>query len=362
MCAILLRSLCGRISRCKDSPRSPIPIPCSGTSRWSPAPIGCDASGHQRRRRRSIAVNRGNCHPGSRTAGAGANARDFRRRDCARPLSSKAEVIEDEPGRSDGKKEVGFSYPRVRAVAATGQEPHAADRAAACSGHSAAVGTARPAGRDRCAGDRPVLRRDERGGRCDLRQPAAAVRDRGGDRLRQEGGRFHGAGRGRRVPGDRGGLQVDVTDRPGGRPGRRRRTGPDQLQRVRRHPGRPSDRGAVRPLSHHSTAVVSRFLRWSTLRADRGVGGVPVHGLRAELLLPDLQRRTDLGWSIHRWLRRFRRVHLRFRQSDAHPDRPAPHPEHLCLVPLRHLSDTRRLRGHRGTHQIRRRATRPQAC
>ena len=69
--------------------------------RWSPAPIGCDASGHQRRRRRSIAVNRGNCHPGSRTAGAGATARDFRRRDCARPQSSKAEVIEDEPSRSD---------------------------------------------------------------------------------------------------------------------------------------------------------------------------------------------------------------------------------------------------------------------
>ena len=40
---------------------------------------------------------------------------------------------------------------------------------------------------------------------------------------------------------------------------------------------------------------VPRLLRRPPVRADRGVGRVPVHRLRAELLLPDLQRRADRG-------------------------------------------------------------------
>ena len=44
-----------------------------------------------------------------------------------------------------------------------------------------------------------------------------------------------------------------------------------------------------------------------------------------------------VGRRVHRWRGCVRRVHLRLRQPDADPDRPAPHPEHLHLVPLRRL-------------------------
>ena len=56
--------------------------------------------------------------------------------------------------------------------------------------------------------------------------------------------------------------------------------GADQLQRLRRHRRRPGHRGAVRPVPHHPAAVVSRLLRRAPLRADRGVGRQPDHGLR----------------------------------------------------------------------------------
>ena len=45
------------------------------------------------------------------------------------------------------------------------------------------------------------------------------------------------------------------------------RAGADQLQRVRRHPGRPGHRGALRPVPHHPVAVLPRLLRWPSLRA-----------------------------------------------------------------------------------------------
>ena len=102
-----------------------------------------------------------------------------------------------ETSRGNGK--VGSAHSRLRAVAAAGQEPHAADRGAARGRHPAAAGPARPAGRDQGPGDRAVLRGDERGRRRAVRQPAAAVRRRRRHRLRQEGRRFDRAGRRRRA-------------------------------------------------------------------------------------------------------------------------------------------------------------------
>ncbi len=53
-----------------------------------------------------------------------------------------------------------------------------------------------------------------------------------------------------------------------GGPGGRR---DDQLQRLRRHPDRSDHRGAVRPVPQHPIAGLSRVLRRSPFRPDRGV-------------------------------------------------------------------------------------------
>ena len=201
--------------------------------------------------------------------------------------------------------EVRPAHPRFRATAAARQEPHAADRPAARRRHPAAAGPARSAGPDHDAGDRTVLRGDERRRRRDLRQPAAAVRDRRRDRLRQEGGRLDRAGR--RPP-------ATWSSRPSSRPCRRSCCATcvnDQAGEQAQInysvfagiAGRPGHRLAVRPLPQHPAALVSRLLRRPALRADRHLAGLPDHGLRAELLLPDLQRRPDRGRRVHRWHR-----------------------------------------------------------
>ena len=55
-----------------------------------------------------------------------------------------------------------------------------------------------------------------------------------------------------------------------------RRTGADQLQRLRGHRRRFAHRVVVRPLPHHQTAVLSRILRRQTVCPDRGVGDEPI--------------------------------------------------------------------------------------
>ena len=94
----------------------------------------------------------------------------------------------------------GTPDPRVRPVAAPRQEPDAADRAAARRRHPAAARPARPARWDQDAGDRPVLRGDERGRRCVVLQPPAAARHRRGRGFRPGEQRLGRPGRGRRVP------------------------------------------------------------------------------------------------------------------------------------------------------------------
>ena len=133
-----------------------------------------------------------------------------------------------------------------------------------------------------------------------LRQSSAAVRRRRRDRIRQEGRRVHRAGRRRRLPGGAGRLQDHVADRARRRGRQERRPGPDQLQRARRHLRRPAHRVAVRPISHHSIALLPRILRRQALRPDRGVGGLPVPRVRDELLLSDLRRRADRPRQVHR--------------------------------------------------------------
>ena len=96
------------------------------------------------------------------------------------------------------------------------------------------------------------------------------------DRFRQEGRRVYRAGGRGGLPGGAGGVQDHVADRARRRGRQERRPGADQLQRVRRHLGRPAHRVAVRPVSHHPIAVVSRILRRQAVRPDRGVGGLPV--------------------------------------------------------------------------------------
>ena len=107
----------------------------------------------------------------------------------------------------------------------------------------------------------------------------AAVRGRRRDRVRQEGGRRHCAVGGGWISGHRRGVRHHVAVRAG-------RRHQDQLQRVRRHPGRRHHCAAVRPVPHHSVAVLPWLLRRPPVRADRGVGLVPVPRLRDELLLP----------------------------------------------------------------------------
>ena len=70
---------------------------------------------------------------------------------------------------------------------------------------------------------------------------------------------------------------------------------------------------------------------------------------------------TSVG-RVHRRRRGFRRVHLRLRQPDADPDRSAPHPEHLHLVPLRRLPDARTARSSPASSPGSPPATRPRAC
>ena len=55
---------------------------------------------------------------------------------------------------------------------------------------------------------------------------------------------------------------------------------------------RPAHRVAVRPVSHHPTAVLPRILRRQAIRPDRGVAGLPVPRVRDELLLSDLRCRA----------------------------------------------------------------------
>ncbi len=150
------------------------------------------------------------------------------------------------------------------------------------------------------------------------------------------------------------GVQDHVADRAGRRGRQERRPGPDQLQRARGNLCRPAHRVAVRPLPHHSIALVPRILRGQALCPDRGVGGLPVPRVRDELLLSDLRCRADRARQVHRRVRRPGRVRVRIRQPDVDPARPAPHPELVHLVPLRRLPASRRRKGrHRRAHPIR---------
>ncbi len=86
-------------------------------------------------------------------------------------------------------------------------------------------------------------------------------------------------------------------------------------------------RVAVRPLPHHPITVLSRLLRGTAVRADRGIPGELVHRLPDELLLSDLRRGTDRARPVHRRQRRAGGIRLRIRQPHADSPGPAPHPE-----------------------------------
>ena len=104
------------------------------------------------------------------------------------------------PERASSK--VGSAYSRLRAIAATRQEPDAADCRAARGRYPAAAGSGRPPGQDRRTGHRAVLPCHERCRRRPLHQPPFAFRRRCRDRIRQEGRWVHRAGRRRGLPGD----------------------------------------------------------------------------------------------------------------------------------------------------------------
>ena len=166
--------------------------------------------------------------------------------------------------------------------------------------------------------------------------------DRRGHRFRQEGRRLDRAGRGRRVPGDRGGLQVDVA----GRPGRACSTPAGEQAQINYSVFAGILVGLV-------TAVL--FDRYHTIQLPSYLGFfggrrfVPIVvsvacliiGFALSYFYPIFDAGLTAVGRVHRRRRRVRRLHLRLRQPDAHPDRPAPHPEHLRLVHLRRLPDAR---------------------
>ena len=83
-----------------------------------------------------------------------------------------------------------------------------------------------------------------------------------------------------------------------------RRPGADRLQRTCRHLRRPAHRVAVRPIPHHSTALVPRILRRQAVRPDRGVGifsDIGAAHIIVDMIVQNasIDGTTDISFTIH---------------------------------------------------------------
>ena len=164
---------------------------------------------------------------------------------------------------------------------------------------------------------------DRRRRRRDLRQPAAAVRDRRGGRLRE---------RQQRRGGSRG------CDRLSGR-----NRGDEGHQRQAQHGRVVRDRGgyrrglAVQQVQGHQAARLPRVLRRETLRADchrRGLSGAR-HRVRLRVAAGARRDRYGRPLADHRGCAR--RVRVRRAEPFAARHGSASHPQFADVVRVRHL-------------------------
>ena len=253
------------------------------------------------------------------------------------------------------QREVGPADTRIRAIAAPGQEPHAADRGAAAAGILLRLGQDDLLGKIKAPVIGPFFQAMSAAGGAVL-QPRPAVRRRCGDRLRPQGRRFHGALGGGRLPGDAGRVQDHVAVRPG-RAGRQGR-GPAQIN--------------YSVLGGIVVGLITAFLfdryhpsNCRRISASSAAGGSCPSPFRVTTLVVAFAMSyfypifdaglTSLGKFIGgpaHWAR----VHLRVRQPHADSRWAAPHSELIRLVHLRQLHQAgRRRRGHRRAQPVRRR-------